>query len=372
MSFTFPCDAQQIIRERRSQFVNLGIPVSVLERVRHRVIDMWRDAPGGWAFEWSEEAKKAERSGDDLGASLLYGVARFPCFANTAHRTAYKHQLGAYLRAMDNSDEEFFFKRKILTIPYRRTTTPVAVHLLSAGEPSPENPLLLFMGGVDTWKMDVHHVALTLSRLVGATVAMIDMPGTGESQVALASDADVIVRGVLASLRTEGQRVGFLAFSYSGLWSAKLALLGAVDAAVAIGAPLDATFTCRDIRQMPNGMDGIIGNAMGFAECPSPSELFPLLEPFSLRWQGLLDAWVSDTPLYVLNGDHDPYVFENDLTVFDDRPSTKVRIVRGAAYCALDQMQGLVLELGLWLRKNLSDSVRRPPMVVGDYLHVAV
>lgn len=357
MSFTFPCDPQYMLHERTPQFLNLGVPAEALETVRLRIDDMWRDGPGGWAFEWSRLAEEAEVRGSDLEASILFGVARFPCFANDSHRRAHDRQRIAYVRALSRPNDALHFERRTVNVAYRQGTTPVVVHLLMLPELAPNAPLLLFMGGVDTWKMDVHHSALVFGRLVGANLALIDMPGTGESQVKLAHDADEILRNTLAAIRSPGQRVGCLAFSYSGLWATKLALSGALDAAVAIGAPIDRTFARDNITAMPNGMDAIMGNALGFDAHPDLATLAPILETFSLRRQGLLDSWTSRTPLYIINGVKDPYVPESDVTVFQDRPETVVRLVEDATHCAPEKMHDLAPELGSWLRHRLEETV---------------
>jgi hypothetical protein len=78
MAFTFPVDVHELILERASQWIGIGVPAQVIADVQSRVVDMWLDGPGGWANEWSSAASESERAGDLLQASLLYGIAKFP------------------------------------------------------------------------------------------------------------------------------------------------------------------------------------------------------------------------------------------------------------------------------------------------------
>ncbi|WP_406462932.1 hypothetical protein OH768_46355 [Streptomyces sp. NBC_01622] len=56
---------------------------------------------------------------------------------------------------------------------------------------------------------------------------------------------------------------------------------GEVDAAVVLGGPVEAAFT--DARKDAFGMDGILGNAMGFDAPPTPEQLAAGRAEFSLR-----------------------------------------------------------------------------------------
>ena len=72
------------------------------------------------------------------------------------------------------------YERRILQLPYRGATTPVPVHLLSAAGDCAQAPVLLFSGGLDSWKMDLHALAVGFALGAGVTVMAFDHPGTGE------------------------------------------------------------------------------------------------------------------------------------------------------------------------------------------------
>jgi esterase FrsA len=352
MSFTFPIDSAALAAERAAQFAHLGVPDATAGQVRERLGDFWAAGPGGWAFEWSQPALAAEARGAPLEAAILYGVARFPCLASEAHREAHARQLGAYRRAFEAGPVDGVgLTRRELVVAYRGGMTRVPVHLLALDGVPPDAPLLLVMGGVDTWKMDVHHAGVAFGRAVGARVVLVDMPGTGESTVPLAHDSDVILRGVIDQLR-HGATVGYVGFSFSGHWAAKLALAGAVDAGVAIGGLIAASFERDNVDRLPEAMVGIIGNALGCAALPSRAALLAGLEPFSLSRQGLLQARAK-SPLFVANGDQDPYVPLADVTLFEGRASTEVRVAKGAGHCAAERMGALAPEMSRWLRAHL-------------------
>jgi hypothetical protein len=93
MAFTFPVNVEELIGERASQWIGIGVPAQVIADVQSRVVDMWLDGPGGWAYEWSAAASDAEQTGELVQASLLYGIAKFPVLAGEAHRKAYANQL---------------------------------------------------------------------------------------------------------------------------------------------------------------------------------------------------------------------------------------------------------------------------------------
>jgi esterase FrsA len=78
----------------------------------------------------------------------------------------------------------------------RSATTPVAVHVRRRPRPGVFGPgLLLLCGGMDTWKIELHRAALVAALLTGMTVAVVNIPGTGESTIPLAPDAEEVLAG---------------------------------------------------------------------------------------------------------------------------------------------------------------------------------
>src|SRR5581483_7569973 len=114
---------------------------------------------------------------------------------------------------------------------------PTPLHLFRR-RIAPQPGVLVLSGGVDTWKMDLHRLAVTTALATGMLVVALDMPGTGESDVPLTPSSDRVYAEVVRLLRRRyGVPVGLIGLSFGGHWAVKLAMLGEVDAAVAIGAP---------------------------------------------------------------------------------------------------------------------------------------
>ena len=64
--FVFPLDPAMLFAERAVQMKGWGIPVRTVNAVRQAVTDTWTEGPGGWVYEWVQQARtaeKAERSG---------------------------------------------------------------------------------------------------------------------------------------------------------------------------------------------------------------------------------------------------------------------------------------------------------------------
>lgn len=361
MPFTFAADPAELIKERAPQWTALGIDPTVLEQMPARVHDLWDGGPGGWVHEWSELAEAAEKDGDFLSASLLYGIAKFPVLGNAAHARAYGHQIRTYLRA--SAGFEVPFERHMAEVPFRGQVVQVATHLyLPAGLPE-DAPVVLALSGVDTWKMELHGLALTAARTLGARIATIDMAGTGESPVANGPDGEQYVAGVVDWLRRRFPRtrgVGTIGFSFGGHWTIKLALLGKVDAAVSVAGFLDTTrgrsdTSGRHTDRSRFGMTGIIGNSLRLDTEPNGAEVADAIAPFSLRTQGLLDDWGSDpVPLLYYNGAADPHIRAGDSAPLETRPNTVVRLVPNATHGAMEQAGELIPWSLRWLGDQLA------------------
>jgi esterase FrsA len=281
-------------------------------------------------------------------------VAKYPCLASQDHAAAYQEQLRIYLAAAPSFPLRF--ERRVLDIGYHGGTTPVPVHVYRRPGSSADTPVVLMLGGVDTWKMDIHQSILSAAERMDVTVVAVDGPGVGESKVASRPDADLILAGVAAQVRSLGNGpVGAAAWSFGATWAVKLALTGAVDAAVAIGGPVEMAFDIATVRNWPNGMSGIMGNSLHrdtpFADAEATAAS---LAKFRLSAQGLLNGWGADpTPLFVANGADDPYVPQADTTMFQGRPNTVVRLVPDATHCAPEKSAEVVPAAFTWLRSQL-------------------
>ncbi len=98
------------------------------------------------------------------------------------------------------------------------------------------------------------------------------------------------------------------------------------------------------------GMDGIVGNALGFDHRPSPQELDAKLDTFSLR--ALLDQ-DTNAPMLVLNGADDVHVPQHDTLVFQGRPNTEVHLIPDTGHCATSKLPEAVGLMFSWLQRTL-------------------
>ena len=318
MSYRYPIDAPAMFEDRTHQFVGFGLPIDDVTRVRAATTDFWADAPGGWVYEFSRLA--AEYAGDQrhLEASLAYGCAKFPCLADDARRTALTHQLDQYRRAA--SSFPVHFERRLLSLPVDGGTIVLPVHLFSTAERIDIAPVLLFSGGVDTWKMDVHNWCMTLAEHSGATVLAFDMPGTGENPVLLGPDSDAVIQSLVTAARGIGNGlVGHLGISFGGNFSALTGLTGIVDAAIVLGGPVDGAFDPENLRRLPYGMADIVGNAMGFDH---PVTVDELSAAGSAVNRAALLQTRTNSPMLVINGADDYFVPQEDSLVFRGDPAS--------------------------------------------------
>jgi len=359
MPFTFAVDPVELIDERASQWITLGVEPPVIAEVRSKAPDLWSDEPGGWVPEWSAVARDAEAAGNLRLASLLYGIAKFPVLGNRAHRDAYDNQLRTYLLAAKAS-EGFGagFERHLVDVDFRGSRAQVATHLFAPPGVPDDAPVVLALSGVDTWKMELHGVSVAAAQVLRARVAVVDMAGTGKSTVANGPDGDLYLAGVLDWLRRRfphARRAGAIGFSFGGHWTTKLALTGRVDAAVSFGGLVAEAFEAGNVAQLRFGMRGIFGNSLRLDTEPGLREVISAMEPFSLRRQGLLDDWAAEpAALLSVNGTDDPHVPKGDVTILAGRPNTIARLVPETTHCAAEKLGELIPWAFEWLGRELA------------------
>jgi esterase FrsA len=331
MSYTYDLSPAASFEDRYSQFIGFGIPKADVDTLRATIKDMWADAPGGWSYEWSTFAQKYLEAGNPLLASFAFGFAKFPCLANDARRKAQQNQLDCYLRAAPNFPAKF--ERRLLVLPYQGGSITTPVHLFSVTSRYADGPVLMYSGGVDTYKMDLHPVCVTLAQRLGITVLAFDHPGTGESPVPLSVKGDEIVLGIANEARKLGAgKVAHLGFSFGGNFSAMTGLSGAVDAAIVNGGPVDKAWGKENAQNLPYGMPGIIGNDMWFDDEPTFADFMAAVQQFSRRL--LLDR-ADNCPMLVINGANDYFVPQADTLVFQGRRNTEVHLIPGIGHCGV-------------------------------------
>lgn len=361
MSYTYPIDAAAMFTDRTHQFIGFGLPAADVDRVRVATRDFWADAPGGWVYEFSRLAQDYADQGDHLLAALAYGCAKFPCLADEARRTAQTHQLQEYELA--SASFPVHFERRTLRLAVGAANVDLPVHVFRAADQLEAAPVLIFSGGVDTWKMDVHHWCVTLAEHTGATVLAFDMPGTGENPVLLGPDADALIASLVEAARGIGNGlVAHLGISFGGNFSAMTGLTGIVDAAVVLGGPTVASFRPESMDRLPYGMADIVGNAMGFTEPVTVEQLSDAGAP--LNRAGLLHA-TDNAAMLVINGADDYFVPQQDTLVFQGRPGTTVMLIDGTGHCAMSKAPQIMPTIIAWLREQLGIPTPVAPAVTG-------
>lgn len=341
--FHFDLNARDLLAERRGQFLGWGIARRTLAEAESRVTDTWNEGPGGWVFEWCRIARRLEDRGATLQASLAFGAAKFPVLGSDSRCDAYENQLRTFRSTS-------LAERHALSLPYRGDNIEVVTHRYRARR---ARAALCLTGGVDTWKVELHRLASTMSRLGRLDVTVFDMPGTGESTVPLAADADEIYAGVLNHIRSDIQPTGIMGISFGGLWAVKLALGGSVDFAIDLGGPVGSENRSLDeLAALSNGMSGIIAHSLWLDHLPTQTELDGLFRDFSLRREISTTAELS-VPLLVVNGLNDPYLPVSDTDVFRRFDRATVWGVKGAGHCAAERIRPVIAGTLGWISNQV-------------------
>jgi esterase FrsA len=348
MPYQWPVDPQELFVERYPQMVNTGLPPQDADAMRAAITEMWADAPGGWAFEWSQLGARYAGEGNESLATLAYGWAKFPVLADDAKRTALRRQVEHYLLAAADFPVEF--DRSVLQLPYAGSSVRLPVHVLAAPDLPEDAPVLIASGGVDSWKMDLHALFVAFALNTRARVLAFDIPGTGECPIPLSRDSVELVDGLVAHARALGDgTVAHLGISMGGYFSAATGLAGTVDAAIVLGGPVESAFAPG--RSFQFGMADIVGNAFGFNRPPSAEARAERGAQMSLR--ALLDQG-TNSPMLVVNGSEDIHVPQSDTLVFRDRSHTRVELLADTGHCAVSKLGEVVPMMIDWLNETLS------------------
>jgi esterase FrsA len=358
VSYTYDLRPEASFEDRYSQFLAFGIPKADVDTLRATIKDMWADAPGGRSYEWSAFARKYLEAGNPLLASFANGFAIFPCLANDARRKAQQNQLDCYLKAAPSFPVKF--ERTILAMPYQVGAVSTPVHLFSVTGQYASAPVLIYTGGVDTYKMGLHSIYVALAQRLGLTILGFDIPGTGESTIPLSVKGDELVLGIVNEARKLGNgKVAHLGFSFGGNFSAMTGLSSAVDAAIVLGGPVDKAWGEENAQNLPFGMAGIIGNDMGFDKEPSLPEFMAAVQQFSRR--PLLDQ-TTNAPMLVINGANAYFVPQADTLVFKGRPKTDVHLLPDIGHCAVlggvSKLPEVIDIVTQWLPKQIGLDAR--------------
>lgn len=324
------------------------VPQADVDAVQAGITVMWGQGPGSWVRQWSELAERAGAAGDHLLAAQEFGWAHFPALADQTKRAALSRQLDQYLAAAP--DFPVGFQRIHLPVGTGSGTVEVPVHVFAAPGLDGSAPVVLFSGGVDSWKMDLHHMAVGLARRLPVRLLAFDIPGTGENPVPMSRASTGMIDGLVGAARamTSGP-VAHVGVSMGGYFSAYSGLSGLVDASVSFGGPVEAAFTAG--RGWQHGMAGILGNAFGFDHEPDPAEFADHFTAMSLH--DLVGAG-RGTPVLAIDGDQDVHVPIDDTLLFADRPGCTARLLPGTGHCAPSKQRQAWGEITGWLSGQLT------------------
>lgn len=367
LSFRVVAQEKQYVEERRlrlwsNQLHNPDLIRSTYRRVNHRE----GEDPGSWVYEWSQIADyftdkagayAATGQSDEardayLNAAKLYGVARFPAKTLPGQLAAYRKHLESYQRA----GQYFEPALQVLQIPYDGGHIIGYLHLPKEND---KPPLILWNGGIDTWKGDSYN-NIQPFLTAGFAVLTFDVLGTGESSDWVARfDATDLHQTVLEYMQksplVDGRFIAHIGFSFSGYYAARLAMteprLFAVIAACAGVHDAwdklydDASWEIREALAAALHLDRDDADGINAA-----------IKRFSLVRQGLLAGPDSvKIPLLVVDGDKDKLVPVSDLRLLADAGrETDLWIMGGDAHC-FGQYRSIVMpKMASWLREKLA------------------
>jgi len=228
--------AEEFVEERRLRLWSAQTRNPDLIRSTYRRVDHMRGTdPGSWVYEWSQIGQYFAGRGEAfaktdqsdaardafLAASKFYGIARFPAKTLPGQADAYAEHLKYYKRA----GEYFEPPLVVLDIPYDGQTIQGYLHMPPKVE---KPPLILWNGGIDTWKGDVYNnIKPYVER--GFAVLTFDVLGTGENVSWVArADSNVLHSAVIDTMQNhpliDGRYIAHVGFSFSGYYAARNAI----------------------------------------------------------------------------------------------------------------------------------------------------
>jgi esterase FrsA len=335
---------EEFVEERRlrlwsAQTKNPDLIRSTYRRVKH----MQGTVPGSWVYEWSQIGQYFADRGDEfaaadepdaareafLTASKFYGIARFPAKTLPGQADAYSQHLKYYKRAGEYFDPQLV----IIDIPYHGQTIQGYLHLPADVE---KPPLILWNGGIDTWKGDVYNnIKPYIDR--GFAVLTFDVLGTGENTAwAAQPDSNVLHSRVIDFMQNhpliDGRYIAHVGFSFSGYYAARNAitedrLFAVIAACAAIHEGWKNTDRAWEIQEA-------LAAAIHFS--PDDNDgINEYMQGFSLVKQGLLTSDRSVTqPTLIINGDLDKLAPISDLRLLaDSGQDTDLWIMGGDQHC---------------------------------------
>ena len=354
------------VEERRlrlwsAQTQNRDLVYSTYLRVNH----LEGTDPGSWVYEWSQignyfaDRGEALAAADDpdaaraafLTAAKFYGIARFPAKTLPGQVDAYEKHLRYYQRAGEYFDPPLI----LLDIPYDNKTIRGYLHMPPDVE---KPPLILWNGGIDTWKGDSYNnIQPYIDR--GFALLTFDVLGTGESSDWVAEpDSNKLHSAVIDYMQDnpliDGRYIAHVGFSFSGYYAARNSITeDRLFAVIAACAAVHNGF--ENIYNGPWEIQEALSTAIHMPQ-DDPEAIHRQMQEFSLVKQGLLKGPDSvKLPTLIVNGDLDDLAPISDLRLLaDSGPETDLWIMGGDQHC-FGQYRSIVMpKMANWLVEKLA------------------
>ena len=329
--------AETQARADRNAYPLIGIKPADARAALAEIKTLDRDE---WAAAWSKvaaryatDAKAAEAAGrlDDAKAGYLmawrlYSFARWPTPNSPGKQTAYAHALevfGHYARLLDPAPT-------LVRIPFDGKQIVGWLRLPKGAQAGAHAvPLVLTISALDSRKEDnVERSEAFIRR--GIATFSLDMPGTGEAPLKGDVGSERMFSRALDYVATrpelDAKRVAVQGVSWSGYWSAKLAIVERerLRGAVVQGGPIHHYF-------QPEWQTKALGTREYLFDLfPARASVYgaTTLDEFlaygprmSLKTQGLIDK--PSAPMLLVNGEHDSQVPIADLDLMLHAGSAK-------------------------------------------------
>ncbi len=358
---------EEFVEERRLRLWSAQTQNQDLVRSTYRRINHMRGTdPGSWVHEWSQigqyfaDRGEAHSTANDLAAarkafltaSKFYGIARFPAKTLPGQLQAYRKHLQYYKRAGEYFDPELV----IVDIPYDNDTIQAYLHL----PPDIEKPaLILWNGGIDTWKGDVYNnIQPYVDR--GFAVLTFDVLGTGENSDWVAQpDSNDLHGAVIDHMQShpliDGDYIAHVGFSFSGYYAARNAITeDRLFAVISACGPIHDGWKNTDPAWE-------VQEALSAAIHLDPDDTDTInryMEGFSLVNQGLLETSSSvKRPTLIINGDLDDLAPISDLRLLaDSGQETDLWIMGGDQHCFGQYRSVVMPKMANWLVQKLAAS----------------
>ena len=361
-------NGEEFVEDRRlrlwsAQTQNRDLVYSTYLRIDH----MEGTDPGSWVNEWSQIGRyfadrgEAFAAADEfaaarnafLTASKFYGIARFPAKTLPGQPDAYRRHLQYYKRAGEFFDPVLV----VLDIPFDNRTIQAYLHMpLDVEKPA----LILWNGGIDTWKGDVfNNIQPYLDR--GFAVLTFDVLGTGESSDWVARpDSNTLHSAVIDYMQShpliDGRYIAHVGFSFSGYYAARNSITeDRLFAVIAACGPVHDGW--KNIYDGPWEIQEALSAAIHM-ERDDRDAIYRNMQEFSLVAQGLLKGPDSVTlPTLIINGDLDDLAPISDLRLLaDSGRETDLWIMGGDQHCFGQYRSVVMPRMANWLVEKLAAS----------------